>query len=119
VFVYIEYATNLYLLSLDTSEGLSFDIGCGYMFIFQEVRRDDQGATRTYELDTEKDKDAQAIFERMLEVNKVNHIQSINMNKYSDNLFIKVLMFSTPPMLPTQLYAVFPVSLSKTLLQNK
>lgn len=31
---------------------------------------DDQGATRTYELDTEKDKDAQSVFERAMNINK-------------------------------------------------
>lgn len=38
------------------------------------TERDDQGATRTYELDTEKDRDAQAIFERSQQVNKVCYV---------------------------------------------
>jgi hypothetical protein len=38
---------------------------------------DDQGATRTYELDTEHDKDAQAIFERAQNINKVQYSHEI------------------------------------------
>lgn len=36
----------------------------------QKQEKDDQGATRTYELDTEIGKDAQAVFERSLAINK-------------------------------------------------
>ena len=45
---------------------------CEPMFALQKREGpDDMGATATYELDTEKDKDAQAIFERSLQINKV------------------------------------------------
>lgn len=42
------------------------------VFIFQKpVGPEDMGATAVYELDTEKDKDAQAIFERSQQIQKV------------------------------------------------
>nr|XP_039258706.1 E3 ubiquitin-protein ligase RNF113A-like [Styela clava] len=43
---------------------------------------DDMGATRTYELDTEKDRDAQAIFERGLEIQ-----DKIDSGEASENLY--------------------------------
>lgn len=49
-----------------SSVGVSYkSSGCSHT-----NERDDQGATRTYELDTEKHKDAQAVFERSLAINK-------------------------------------------------
>ena len=41
------------------------------MMLQADEERGDQGATRTYELDTEYSKDAQSIFERAQQINKV------------------------------------------------
>ena len=40
-------------------------------FLQQRTGPQDMGATATYELDTEKDKDAQSVFERAQKINEV------------------------------------------------
>ena len=50
-------------------------------FLFYVVQKatgeQDGGATRTYELDTEKDKDARAIFERSQQLTKVCIVRAV------------------------------------------
>lgn len=47
-----------------------FQVGVSYKSKGSELTHGDSNATATYEMDTEKDKDAQAIFERAMAVNE-------------------------------------------------
>jgi hypothetical protein len=57
-----------------------YEVCVQLFFLFYQAtsEHDDQGATRTYELDTEKGKDAQAIFERSQQINKVCMLQKFD-----------------------------------------
>lgn len=54
---------------------------------------EDMGATATYELDTEKDKDAQAIFERSQKIQEVEDNMMLYVKKLQFNLHLRSVFF--------------------------